>query len=54
VRAITTRDWVGPSAWVDTLLAPLAVGGSVIYVRHCPDGAALERRMEQERATVRI
>jgi uncharacterized protein (TIGR03089 family) len=54
VRAITTRDWVGPSAWIDTLFAPLAVGGSVVYVRHCTDDAVLERRMEQERATVRV
>ena len=53
-RAICTRDWTGPADWMDTLLAPLAVGGSVVYVRNCPDHATLARRAAQEQATVTI
>lgn len=49
-RVLTTREWDGPQAWLDTLLAPLAVGGSVVYLRNCPDAATLARRLEQERA----
>jgi uncharacterized protein (TIGR03089 family) len=48
-RLLTGRDWHGPRDWVDLLLAPLAVGGSIVLVR---DGADLERRRVQERATV--
>ncbi len=50
-RVLTTRDWGGPEDWLDTLLAPLAVGGSVVYVRNCADPAVLARRGEQERCT---
>jgi uncharacterized protein (TIGR03089 family) len=53
-RVLTTRDWDGPEAWLDTLFAPLAVGGSVVYLRNCPDDAVLERRAAQERATHRV
>ncbi len=53
-RVLTTRDWGGPDDWLDTLLAPLAVGGSVVYVRNCADPAVLERRASQERASVRL
>ncbi len=53
-RVVTDRDWRGRQDWIDTLFVPLAVGGSVVYVRHAPDGDVLERRMAQERATVRI
>jgi len=48
-RIATARDWRHPDDWIDTLLAPLAVGGSLVLVR----GAAPEvllRRVEQERA----
>jgi hypothetical protein len=48
-RLLTGRDWHGPRDWVDLLLAPLVVGGSIVLVR---DGADLERRRVQERATV--
>lgn len=48
-RLITGRDWQGPRDWVDLLLAPLAVRGSIVFVRH---GSDLERRRVQERATV--
>jgi len=48
---LSTREWHGPGAWLDTLLAPLAVGGSVVYVRNCTDPAVLERRVSQERVT---
>lgn len=53
-RALCTRDWVAQVDWVDTVLAPLAVGGSVVYVRNCTDEVVLTRRAEQERAGVRI
>ncbi|HEY7009025.1 MAG TPA: TIGR03089 family protein [Jatrophihabitantaceae bacterium] len=53
-RVLTTRDWSGPDDWLDTLFAPLAVGGSVVYVRNAPDDATIDRRMAQERATVRV
>jgi uncharacterized protein (TIGR03089 family) len=49
-RVVTAREWRGPSDWLDTLLAPLAVGGSVVYVRNAPDDALLARRADQERA----
>jgi len=50
-RVLSTRDWVGYDDWLDTLLAPLAVGGSVVYVRNCADPAVLQRRAAQERVT---
>lgn len=53
-RVLTTRAWTGVEDWVDTLLAPLAVGGSVVYVDNCADEAVLARRMEQERVTTRV
>jgi uncharacterized protein (TIGR03089 family) len=53
-RVLSTRLWGGPADWLDCLFAPLAVGGSVIYVASCADPAVLDRRFAQERATVRI
>lgn len=53
-RVLSTRDWARPADWVDTLLAPLSVGGSLVYVRNCTDPDVLERRAVQERATSRI
>jgi uncharacterized protein (TIGR03089 family) len=50
-RVLTTRDWTGPADWIDTLFAPLAVGGSVVYVRNCADPVVLDRRASQERAS---
>ena len=52
-RLLSTRDWNSPEDWIATLFAPLAAGGSLVLVRNCPDEAVLERRMAQERATVR-
>jgi len=51
-RLLTTRDWTGPEDWIDTLLAPLAVRGSVVYVRNCLSEQVLARRLSQERATL--
>ncbi len=51
---LCTRDWSGPADWVDTVLAPLTVGASLVYVRNCTDAAVLDRRSEQERTTVSI
>jgi uncharacterized protein (TIGR03089 family) len=50
-RVLSTRDWDGADAWIDTLLAPLAVGGSVVYVRNYSDPDVLARRAAQERTT---
>ena len=50
-RIATARDWRNPDDWIDTLLAPLAVGGSLVLLRGAaPD--VLRRRVEQERATL--
>ena len=53
-RVLSTRSWTGAADWIDTLLAPLAVGGSVVYVRNCGDDETLERRAAQERVTNRL
>ena len=53
-RLLTTRPWTSADDWIETLLAPLAVAGSLVIVANCADDAVLERRMTQERATVRI
>ena len=53
-RVLSTRDWAGPDDWCDTLLVPLVMGGSVVFVRNAPDDSVVERRLVQERATVRI
>lgn len=51
-RLLSTREWSGGADWIDTVLAPVAVGGSVVLVRNCADDAVLRRRAEQERVTV--
>lgn len=53
-RLLTTADWTTPENWIDAVLAPLAVGGSVIIVAHCTDEAVLDRRATQERATTQL
>jgi uncharacterized protein (TIGR03089 family) len=53
-RLLTTRDWTGPADWIDTLFVALVAGGSLVIVRNAPDEGVVERRMSQERATVRI
>jgi uncharacterized protein (TIGR03089 family) len=52
-RLLTTREWTTVVDLVDAVLAPLAVGGSVVIVRNA-DEPTVQRRIEQERATVRI
>jgi uncharacterized protein (TIGR03089 family) len=52
-RVLSDRDWASADDLVDTLLAPLAVLGSVVYVRNA-DAATLERRAGQEKATARV
>lgn len=52
-RIATARDWQGPDDWIDTLLAPLAVGGSLVLV-HGATPEVLQRRAEQERATATV
>jgi uncharacterized protein (TIGR03089 family) len=52
-RIITAREWRAPDDWVDTLLVPLAVGGSLVIVRGgSPE--VVRRRAEQERATTEV
>ncbi|MFN2518013.1 MAG: TIGR03089 family protein [Jatrophihabitantaceae bacterium] len=53
-RVLSTRDWNSEADWLDTLLAPLALGGSVVYLRNCFDSAVLERRVAQERVTALV
>ena len=50
-RLMWTAPWSGPQDWVASLLAPLAVGGSVVLVRN-PDPAKASARAEAEHATV--
>lgn len=52
-RLLSTADWTMSSDWVDALFVPLVVGGSLVIVRNADD-TVVERRMAQERATVRI
>jgi uncharacterized protein (TIGR03089 family) len=49
-RVLTTHTWNTPADWVDALLVPLAVGGSLVILRNA-DTAGIERRLQQERAT---
>ncbi|MEO7261659.1 MAG: TIGR03089 family protein [Jatrophihabitantaceae bacterium] len=49
-RLIWTAPWTGPQDWTASLLAPLAVGGSVVLVRN-PDPAKAAARAQAERAT---
>jgi uncharacterized protein (TIGR03089 family) len=52
-RIVTGRDWRRPDDWIDTLLAPLAVGGSLVLVRGA-SAETLQRRAEQEHATATV
>jgi uncharacterized protein (TIGR03089 family) len=52
-RLLSTREWRTPEDWLATVLAPVAARGSVVIVANCTDAAVLDRRAEQERATVR-
>ena len=53
-RLLTTRGWSGPDDWIETVFAPLAVGGSLVIVANCTDDGVIERRATQERATRRL
>jgi len=47
-RLLWSAPWTGPRDWVAALLAPLAVGGSVVLVRNPdPDRAAARAAAEQ-------
>jgi uncharacterized protein (TIGR03089 family) len=50
-RLLWTAPWTGHQDWIASLLAPLAVGGSVVLVRH-PDPARAAARVEAEKVTV--
>lgn len=49
-RVLSTATWDRPEKLVDGLLAVLSVGGSLVQVAN-PDAAALQRRVEMEKAT---
>jgi uncharacterized protein (TIGR03089 family) len=53
-RVLATRPWRGAADWLDAVFLPLAARGSVVYVVNTDDEAILQRRVEQERVTVRI
>jgi hypothetical protein len=50
-RLLWTAPWTVPQDWVASLLAPLAVGGSVVLVRN-PDPAKATARAGAEHVTV--
>jgi uncharacterized protein (TIGR03089 family) len=50
-RLLSTRVWREPSDWIDTLLVPLVLGGSVVIVANADDDT-IERRLNQERAVL--
>jgi uncharacterized protein (TIGR03089 family) len=52
-RVLTTADWTTSADWLDALFVPLAVGGSLVIVRNADD-EVVDRRMSQERASVRL
>lgn len=52
-RVLTTRPWGSAADLLDSLLVPLAVGGSVVVVRGA-DESTLARRVEQERVTAQL
>jgi uncharacterized protein (TIGR03089 family) len=53
-RVLATGTWTSVDDWIETLLAPIAVGGSLVVVANCADEAVLERRAQQERVTARL
>lgn len=52
-RVLTTRSWRGARDWIETMLAPMAVTGSLVIVRGA-DRSTVQRRGEQERAIVLV
>jgi uncharacterized protein (TIGR03089 family) len=52
-RVLSTLDWSDRDGLGDGLLAVLAAGASLVQCRHA-DPAALDRRAESERVTVRL
>jgi hypothetical protein len=51
-RVLSTLDW-SDTGLTDGLLAVLAVGASLVQVRH-PDPTRLDRKAESERTTTRL
>jgi len=51
-RLLWTGSGTGPAGWISWLLAPLAVGGSVVLVRN-PDPDRYQQRATSERVTAR-
>lgn len=53
-RLLSTREWSSLDDVLDSVFVPLVTGGSVVFVRNAADEAVVERRLAQERATVRL
>ncbi len=53
-RVLSTEPWTTADDWLRSVLAPIAVGGSVVFVANCQDEAVLARRADQERVTGRL
>jgi uncharacterized protein (TIGR03089 family) len=49
-RLLSVRTWSTTADWLDALVAPLSVGGSVVLVANA-DPDRIERHVSQERAT---
>lgn len=49
-RILSTATWISAADLVSALLAPLAIGASLVQVAH-PDPALLARRMQTEKVT---
>ncbi len=52
-RVLAERAWTAPQDWIDTLLAPLTVGASIVLVSH-PKPDRHEARIRQENVTAVI
>jgi uncharacterized protein (TIGR03089 family) len=52
-RLLYDRAWTGPADWIDAVVAPLVVGGSVVLVANA-DPAKRARRIEQEQVTATL
>lgn len=49
-RVLSAAPWTGPDSWLDALLAPLTVGGSIVLVANA-DPDRLGAKADQERTT---
>lgn len=52
-RVLSVQPWTGPDDWIDALLAPMSVAGSIVLVAHA-DPTRHDRRIEQENVTAEL